>query len=175
MSRPEIELPASRAQHAHAQSAVPLLVMRDPAFLLAAGWKNPARHRVADDDVPVTADARMQNRIMHRFVTEQRDGNERRGRFSRDALLNRCENGFLELSSNLGVALRISVFASGGERCAQVADRAPGLGVCVEAVAERVDVAAVLLLGKQTAFACAIIDEPFGFLLPTRTQLVDGC
>src|SRR5882724_3669920 len=116
----------------------------------------------------------MQNRIMHRFVAKQRHGHERRRRFARNAFLNRGEDRFLELRRHFGVALRLNLFTGGGERRAQVADGPPGFRVRVQTVTEGVDVAAILLLGKQTALTGAIVDQPFRFLFPTRTQFLEG-
>src|SRR5256885_1990849 len=70
--RPE-GIPAACAQHAHTKTAVLFLIMRNPAFLEAAWRKDAAGDGVADNDVPIVSDARMQDGIMRGFLAEKTD------------------------------------------------------------------------------------------------------
>src|ERR1022692_3258637 len=67
---------AAGAEHAHAEAAVLFEVMGYPAFLGAAGGEDAAADDVADDEVPVVANAGGGDRVVHGFIGVEGDGNE---------------------------------------------------------------------------------------------------
>src|ERR1051326_1700201 len=72
-TRPEIEFTAPGAQHPHAQAPMLFQIMWNPVFLLTARRENPARNRVTNDDVPITAQSDLTDRVMNRLFVVKRN------------------------------------------------------------------------------------------------------
>src|SRR2546423_7063399 len=174
LAGPEIEGSSARAEHPHEEATVLFLIMWNPIFLFAARGKNTAADGVTDDDVPITANANVTDRIVDRFLIEQRNRHKRRGDVAPDTFVEGREDVLLEIRRYFQVALGFELLADFLQHRAEIPQGSPGLGIGVQAKHWCADVSAVLLFREQAVGSSPIVDQPFDLFLPEWSQVLDG-